>query len=193
MANFYFVGEHPCVDFINTEAVENGVPVDKLATFDDLAAWAVEAKLVEARRWPASREADKVVARARAFRTTLRRMIEGLAEGRRTVPPATLDEINEILRARTGTLELVRTKAGYETRFQARLTEPGDLLVRVAESAADLLSHADLSLIKKCSNPACVLYFYDTTKNHARRWCSMSACGNRAKVAAHYQRLRGEA
>ena len=49
---------------------------------------------------------------------------------------------------------------------------------------------ADLSLVKACQNPQCVLFFYDTTKNHARRWCSMAACGNRAKVAAHYQRAR---
>jgi len=44
--------------------------------------------------------------------------------------------------------------------------------------------------VKACQNPQCVLLFYDTTKNHARRWCSMAACGNRAKVAAHYQRAR---
>jgi predicted RNA-binding Zn ribbon-like protein len=37
-----------------------------------------------------------------------------------------------------------------------------------------------------------VLFFYDTTKNHARRWCSMAFCGNRHKVAAHYRRLRGK-
>lgn len=30
---------------------------------------------------------------------------------------------------------------------------------------------------------ACILFFYDTTKNYSRRWCSMSACGNRMKVA----------
>jgi predicted RNA-binding Zn ribbon-like protein len=36
-----------------------------------------------------------------------------------------------------------------------------------------------------------VLFFYDTTKNHARHWCSMTICGNRSKVAAHYRRLRG--
>jgi predicted RNA-binding Zn ribbon-like protein len=54
----------------------------------------------------------------------------------------------------------------------------------------DLLCYADPSLVKKCENAACVLFFYDTTKNHSRRWCSMRVCGNRMKVAAHYQRLR---
>jgi hypothetical protein len=54
----------------------------------------------------------------------------------------------------------------------------------------DLLCYADPSLVKKCEDAACVLFFYDTTKNHSRRWCSMSVCRNRMKVAAHYQRLR---
>ena len=53
-----------------------------------------------------------------------------------------------------------------------------------------VLCYADLALVKKCENPVCVLFFYDTSKNHSRRWCSMSVCGNRMKVAAHYQRLR---
>jgi predicted RNA-binding Zn ribbon-like protein len=63
------------------------------------------------------------------------------------------------------------------------------LIVPIAEAAADLLCHGDLSLVKKCGNPRCILFFYDTTKNHARRWCSMAGCGNRMKAAAHYRRL----
>ncbi|MBH0192038.1 MAG: hypothetical protein HP492_09850 [Nitrospira sp.] len=59
-----------------------------------------------------------------------------------------------------------------------------------AEAAGNLLCRADFALIKKCGNPACILYFYDTTKNHTRNWCSMQVCGNRMKVAAHYWRNR---
>ncbi|MEU3624964.1 hypothetical protein BS329_36755 [Amycolatopsis coloradensis] len=45
--------------------------------------------------------------------------------------------------------------------------------------------------IKRCSgHPACTLYFEDTTRNGTRRWCSMAACGNRAKAARHYHRGR---
>jgi predicted RNA-binding Zn ribbon-like protein len=84
----------------------------------------------------------------------------------------------------------VRTKDGYDTRFLARWSGPEQVLVPVAESAAGLLSSGNLALVRKCENPECILFFYDTTKNHGRRWCSMSACGNRAKVAAHYRRTR---
>jgi predicted RNA-binding Zn ribbon-like protein len=64
------------------------------------------------------------------------------------------------------------------------------LLVPIAEAAADLLCAGNFEYLRKCENPACVLLFYDTTKNHRRRWCSMAACGNRAKVAQFYQRQR---
>ncbi len=55
-------------------------------------------------------------------------------------------------------------------------------------SASALLCSQDLSLVRRCQNEACTLFFLDVTKNHTRRWCSMQSCGNRAKVAAHYQR-----
>ncbi|WP_439959759.1 CGNR zinc finger domain-containing protein [Streptomyces abyssomicinicus] len=44
--------------------------------------------------------------------------------------------------------------------------------------------------IRACANPACVLHFHDVSKNGTRRWCSMSGCGNRAKVRRHYARHR---
>jgi len=85
----------------------------------------------------------------------------------------------------------IYTRDGYETRQRRSIDQPDQLLAAIAASAAQLLGGDDLSLVKACQNPQCVLFFYDTTKNHARRWCSMAACGNRAKVAAHYQRARG--
>lgn len=42
--------------------------------------------------------------------------------------------------------------------------------------------------IRSCANPTCPLFFEDTSKNKRRRWCSMSSCGNRAKVASFYKR-----
>jgi predicted RNA-binding Zn ribbon-like protein len=36
----------------------------------------------------------------------------------------------------------------------------------------------------------CTLIFADHTRRRARRWCSMAICGNRAKQAAHRNRLK---
>ncbi|MGH7080341.1 MAG: CGNR zinc finger domain-containing protein [Acetobacteraceae bacterium] len=44
--------------------------------------------------------------------------------------------------------------------------------------------------MKACENQACTLLFADHTRGHRRRWCSMAICGNRAKQAAHRERLK---
>ncbi|MBV9276518.1 MAG: CGNR zinc finger domain-containing protein, partial [Verrucomicrobia bacterium] len=53
---------------------------------------------------------------------------------------------------------------------------------------ADLVCSQDFSLVKGCEGKACTLLFLDRTNGRARRWCSMTICGNRAKQAAHRQR-----
>ncbi len=42
--------------------------------------------------------------------------------------------------------------------------------------------------LKECAYDGCASVFYDRSKNHSGRWCSMSACGNRAKVRAWRER-----
>jgi predicted RNA-binding Zn ribbon-like protein len=193
---FLFIGNYLCLDFINTEMVVERRPVDCLSGFDRLIAWLVQAQTLDRRkaeeilsRWNGSRDAETTFQRALGFRTTLRDMAGRIVKGQ-SVPQSAIAQINEWLRYQNGHAELKRSKAGFEKRFQAGLDAPAQLLWPVAESACDLLCYGDLSLVKKCENAACVLFFYDTTKNHSRRWCSMSFCGNRMKVAAHYQRLR---
>ncbi|MGA9160145.1 MAG: CGNR zinc finger domain-containing protein [Actinomycetota bacterium] len=44
--------------------------------------------------------------------------------------------------------------------------------------------------LKLCADETCRSVFYDRSKNHSGRWCSMSTCGNRAKVRAWRERQR---
>ncbi len=44
--------------------------------------------------------------------------------------------------------------------------------------------------LKTCASPTCGSVFYDRSKNHSGRWCSMEVCGNRAKVQAWRQRQK---
>lgn len=46
--------------------------------------------------------------------------------------------------------------------------------------------------LKECSSDDCEAVFYDRSKNHSGRWCSMSRCGNRAKVRAWRERQRAD-
>lgn len=71
-----------------------------------------------------------------------------------------------------------------------RLSSAKDLLTPIAEAIADLLVTPDFSLVRKCENPDCTLWFYDRTKSHKRRWCNMAICGNRMKAAAFRARKK---
>jgi predicted RNA-binding Zn ribbon-like protein len=65
-------------------------------------------------------------------------------------------------------------------------------LVPLAEALAKLLTEGDFDLVRQCESADCTLWFYDRTKSHHRRWCSMAMCGNRAKVAAYRLRQKTE-
>jgi predicted RNA-binding Zn ribbon-like protein len=44
--------------------------------------------------------------------------------------------------------------------------------------------------VRECEG--CPVHFLDVSKKGSRRWCSMSLCGNKVKVAAYQQRRRGD-
>jgi predicted RNA-binding Zn ribbon-like protein len=41
---------------------------------------------------------------------------------------------------------------------------------------------------RMCADPTCTTVFYDRSKNHSAKWCSMQNCGNRNKVRAFRER-----
>jgi predicted RNA-binding Zn ribbon-like protein len=193
---FFFVGNHRALDFVNTEIAVEGELQDLLGGFGDLVAWLEQAELLDRASARAAREAwegkrggEAVVAEARGFRSALRRLADAVAAGR-PVPRGTVEMVNELLARGASVPRVVRQNGGFVSRRELRLREPADLLVPVAEAAADLLCHADLSRVRRCAHPSCVLYFLDRTKNGTRRWCDMRTCGNRANAAAYYRRSR---
>lgn len=64
------------------------------------------------------------------------------------------------------------------------------LLVTLAREAVQLFGGDAAGLIRQCHSPTCTLYFIDTSRRGDRQWCSMSACGNKAKAAGFRRRQR---
>ncbi|HWD81706.1 MAG TPA: CGNR zinc finger domain-containing protein, partial [Kribbella sp.] len=60
-----------------------------------------------------------------------------------------------------------------------------DLLSTLARDAVDLLTGPYAGRIRACAADDCSLLFVDTSRPGTRRWCSMSMCGARAKMAAY--------
>ena len=188
---FHFVANNLALDFVNTLIVdEKGRPLELLNSADDLLEWNSAAGRDDTKNLVfAGADGSEMFERALSLRSELKKMAKALSE-RRTVPKSVIAAINDLLSRSRGHFELSSTPQGYETHFQMDSLNAPDLLVKIADSAARLLSEGDLSLVRKCQNSACVLYFYDVSKRHGRQWCSMSACGNRAKAAAFYKRTR---
>ncbi len=200
----FFVGDHLALDFLNTVASPSGAPIDWLANGPDLLDWLKRAGVIDetvAARFRAQRAGlDAVAEQARELREWFRGFVTRHA-GSRYGPGALreLGPLNRLLAEDEVYRQVVATGKSATPRpdsssllwsQQRRWTSPPRLLQPIAEAMGDLVCCADFRLIRACEGEACTLMFYDRTKGHARRWCSMSACGNRAKAAAHRARLR---
>ncbi len=191
---FHYLANLLCLDFVNTEPMQRGERVDLLGGFGDLVRWLEQAGALPggaarraAERWDGSTGGAAALREAVALRAALRNATERLAAGK---PPGdgVVRAVNRVLASRPAYPQLVREGRGYATRLDPVSDSALHLLVPVAESAAWLLEHGERSLVRRCEGERCVLFFYDTTKNGSRRWCSMDGCGARAKAVAYYRR-----
>jgi predicted RNA-binding Zn ribbon-like protein len=193
---FSLIGNNLFLDFVNTLKKREGQTFETLESFTDFLAWTIAVKLLEInqakdllKKWNDPQSTARFLDETIKFRNLLRETAENIAAGKEVSTEA-MAAINERLRNQSGFTEIRKGENGFEKRFRFDLSEPSKLLQPVAEAAADFLCYGNFALLRKCESAACVLYFYDTTKNHRRRWCSMKACGNQAKAAAFYRRKK---
>lgn len=64
------------------------------------------------------------------------------------------------------------------------------LLAVIARDAVDLFGSPLASRLRACSGASCSIIFLDNSRAGQRRWCSMTSCGNKAKVAEFRRRDR---
>ena len=175
---FRFRGGSNAIDLPATlQARLSSAPRELLAAPADLARWLVSAGMAAS----APRVTIRDLSTARALREAIyilagrkggseakaaRETLNGIAAGRPAVPQLRSDG-TVILAGSTGTL-----------------------LVTLAHEAIQLFGGDSVKFVRQCQSPTCTLYFIDTSRKSDRRWCSMSACGNKAKVAGFRQRKR---
>ena len=195
----FFVGNHLALDFLNTIATPQGAVIDWLCDGQDLVGWLEDARVIDPvtaariRTW--RRDAlDEVARKAREFRNWLRTFVTARKGKPLRAAAGTIGPLNDLL-ARDKSFPHVEvvgrnTEAGHPLvlRRVRRWESPEELIDPLVDAAADLICNHDFRLIRSCEGSACCLMFLDRTKGHARRWCSMAVCGNRAKVEAHRTR-----
>ena len=180
-----FIGDHVALDFLNTLARDNGEDLEFLNDDQSVLAWLAQAGLGSDGAQAAAKERPgALTAAALDLRDASRALITSRKKGKRADPK----RLNRYLALGSGYRQLEWSAHGPRQVVHRRTEAVEDLLVPVAEAVADLLSNGDFELVRQCEGPDCVLWFYDRTKSHRRRWCSMGLCGNRSKVAAFRER-----
>jgi len=175
-----FVGDNLAINFINTRRMVAGQLTDTLRSDSDVKAWLKRLEVPVANgTLPFS---DGVLLqRARELREIALAAVKDQKSGKKP----SLVALNRFLWDAPSHAALTTDDARNirVTRVYGKETVEA-FLAPVAEAVADLLADGDFDLVRHCEGKACVMWFYDRTKGHRRRWCTSTGCGNRAKVAA---------
>ncbi|TDB79089.1 ABATE domain-containing protein [Micromonospora sp. KC721] len=176
-------GEPLALDLVNTHPAVN----DLLSTPGELRTWlALQAdRFDEARALATAELTPNDLAAVRRVRDHTARVLSHVRCGKR--PPADdLNALNHIQRVAPAVTEL-----GWDgetiTATRRRIGTPGDQLAAwLAEASVELLADPAVIRVRECEADDCVMLFLPA--HPRRRWCSASRCGNRVRVARHYQR-----
>jgi predicted RNA-binding Zn ribbon-like protein len=198
------------LDFLNSLARPIAEVVDWLGDGDDFLSWMKQAgllttdELAVVKSSISSKELDRVAAKARDLRDWLRGFVtEHMGRPLKAQDLIKLGPVHDLLASDEmfwslvpGPTPLAKQTSGeaspaiFHLRAKRRFRKPDSLLSPIAEEIAKFISTADFRYVKACQGDHCILFFLDQTRRHARRWCSMAVCGNRAKQAAHLAKLK---
>lgn len=188
-----------CLDFVNTlDDRFSDHPKELLASYRDLARFAEEAGVLShqhadhlsarSQNSPAQRALKSAI----QMREAMTEVFYALANGR-PVPKPALAILNRYVQQAAQHAQLVPAHGRFEWQFDPAQDNLECPLWPIARSAAELLASDRLQYVRACASPTCEWLFLDESKNHRRRWCDMTKCGNRAKVQSFYNRKRNSA
>jgi len=196
-----FLSDSLGLDFLNSVATPADTAVDWLEDGEGLLNWLRQSRLLPEEVVSSLRdraipgEIDRIAAQARTLREWFRAFVQKHKGHPLTAADLhELEPLNQLLKRNDGYDEIVAQPSGESSGLQMiyvrRWASPEALLLPIAESMARLVCDEDFSYVKACEGSACTLFFADHTRGHARRWCSMALCGNRAKQLAHRRRIK---
>ena len=201
-SHFVFDGGTLALDLLNTWHFNADQPLDLLQSPEDLVIWLAAAGLpdgaycAELSSSPPNRRI--LLDEALWLRRDILLIVQSLVAGE-LPPPYTVDALNRILTESGTSFRLnsltIPPEGDQEERMEGQLvlnvhehiSSVLGVLQPIALSTARIVTEANPTRIRQCASSNCMYWFLDTSKSGRRRWCSMSRCGNRAKVAKHYR------
>lgn len=198
------VGDHLALDFVNTSPSD--VRPDLIGNGADFVEWLKEVRAIDpefASRTPdvsALQDLELAVRSARDFRRWLQGFVSRYAG--RPLQPDTIQDLEPLNRLLAEDRSFFQVEANSDNLGSRNHDNPfsvvrrrvrslftvDQLLQPIGEAVADLVCNVNFRFVRTCEGENCTLVFLDRTKPHARRWCSMTDCGNRAKAAAFRSR-----
>ncbi|MFI7423519.1 CGNR zinc finger domain-containing protein [Nonomuraea sp. NPDC049684] len=160
--------EPMALDLVDTVWVDQGALLDQFDDLEGVRSWLGDHGL------PGKDDLERVRDRLVRTRDALRGSLEGRGH----------DALNAVL-AEGSTRPRVDADGPRETVV---VSDPAWAAAWTAAADFVRLLRERPERLRKCANPACVLWFLDVSKNGSRRWCSMEVCGNRAKAGRFNQR-----
>jgi predicted RNA-binding Zn ribbon-like protein len=196
---FDLSGGHLALDFANSVSRRDSPDkaIEHLNGYSDLVSFArqsgvlssSQAESLEREAQAHSRAAAQQLRAAVALREATFRTFLSLVN-RKSPSSQDVELIDEAARDALAHRRIVREDGNYRWEWPdasnlERIVWP------IAHSAADLLTSPELKKVRECQASNCYWLFLDSSRNRSRRWCTMSACGNREKARRHYRRQRG--
>ncbi|WP_416147657.1 CGNR zinc finger domain-containing protein [Salipaludibacillus sp. HK11] len=183
---FPLISGYLSLDLVNTEIVRRGQRHNLMLSEEDLMDWL---HVIKERNsyWDDNQflkvreRIGQVLLCIIEMRTVLRDNFELIADGQ-SVPDQFIDFLEKNVEKAPFRYKLIHQKL-----IPIPVGEIEDtLLSLISFDVLTLIETKKLSSLKRCSNPDCVLLFFD--ESGRRKWCSMKICGNRKKAARFQQR-----
>lgn len=168
--------------YVNTVDVQDGP--EELADTKALEAWLVARGLME----PGQPVTEADLKHAIAVREAIRGVIGANSGG--TIYPLDIAILNE---AATASRLRARFGADGKARLEPEAGGVAGAMGRMVAAVFTAMADEDWSRLKLCSSPTCRWAFFDRSRNHSSRWCTMASCGNRQKARRFRQRAKAGA
>lgn len=167
--------------------VRDGETVDLLATDADFRRW-----LAAEQSWlgPVPPSEAPSLSDVHALRGAIRQLLFAAVRGE-ALPPEVAELLNRYSAASPSHRRLDLIQAGTpRAMHESAGDRASQVLGAIASGAIDLLGGPDRLRLRVCHAPSCGMFFLEGRSG--QQWCSTS-CGNRVRVARHYERSKRQA
>ncbi len=165
--------------YVNSVDLQDGP--DEFSDPNTLTTWLVARGLMETGHPAAATDLKHAI----AVRAAIRGIIG--ANSGAAIYPVDIATLNEAAAAS-------RLRARFGSDGKARLEpEVGGVvgaMGRIVAAVYAAMTEEGWTRLKLCTSQSCRWVFYDQSRNHSSRWCTMASCGNRQKAKRFRQRAK---